>query len=626
MKKKKKDAAAKNNIKKTFPIWFYGIALLIPILLVITLEISLRYFDYGKNLEQWIDAGNGKYMLNNEIAFRYFYDTESIPYPIGDLFDIEKKPNSFRIFVLGASTAAGYPFTPSGTFSKYIKKRLELEFPDRNIEVVNLAFAAINSYTLLDFMPEIIEQKPDLILIYAGHNEYYGALGAGSSESLGNIRPIVKLMLSMNKFKTTQFFRDIIKKILAWFSTDNSRHGTLMSRMAKEQSIALNSPEYKLGIQQFEGNLKDIFEIAKRAKTPIIISDLTSNIKNHKPFINISGNSNPSANEVFKSAEQELKNGNLAIAKEKFYKAKDLDGLKFRAPSEINSVIHKLGKQFGYPIVKTDSAFSSISPDGIVGNNLMTDHLHPTIEGYKIIGRLFYEKMLETNNIPKTKRLFFSDADEKIRNDFDFTELDSVISHYRIIILKSDWPYVKTPKSVQQTLAEMNPQNFRDSLALKVIDNKLGWEKAHRLYASYLLKRNDPAGFRREIKAIMYQYPTINEYPKIAANEMLVAKQFDFALEFLNEYHRRTPDAFSAKWIGIINLSKNNLKTAKEFLEISRNSNPTDAQVLYNLAGANLLLKDFASALTSVENCLRANPNYPGAVALRNQIISLIRK
>lgn len=624
---KKKKETNKNNPslpKKKYPFIFYLIALLIPIVIIVLLEIGLRFADYGKNLEQWIDAGNGKYMMNNEIAYRYFYNTNSIPYPIGDLFDIEKKENSFRVFVLGASSAAGYPFTPSGTFSKYIKKRLELEFPDRNIEVVNLAFAAINSYTLLDLMPGIIEQKPDLILIYAGHNEYYGALGAGSSESLGNIRSFVNLMLSLNKFKTTQLFRNVIKSIFSWFSSNEGRQGTLMSRMAKEQSIILNSTEYELGIKQFEGNLEDIFEIAKTAKVPVIISDLTCNLKDHKPFINIKNSNMPPANDVYESAKNELKNNQIELAKKNFYYAKDLDGLKFRAPSDINKVIHRLAKQFKIPVVKTDSAFNSISPDEIVGNNLMMDHLHPTLEGYKIIGKLFYEKMVSTGNIPKTKRINFYNADKFVKNNFDFTELDSVISHYRIIILKSDWPYVQTPKSVQQTLAEMNVKNYRDSLALKVVDNKLGWEKAHRLYADYLLRKGNPKGFVNEMRAIMYQYPTINEYYKIASNQLLLSKQFDYALEFLNEYYKRTPDAFSAKWIGIINLSKNNLIKAKQFLELSLNLNQNDPQVLYNLAGTYLLMKNYENAFTTVQKCLNQSPNYPGAKNLYLQIGQLI--
>lgn len=623
---KKSNSQQKKNIQKKYPFYFYLIAVVIPFFLLIILELALRYFEYGKNLEQWIDAGNGKYMLNNEIAYRYFYNTSSIPYPIGDLFDIEKKENTFRVIVLGASSAAGYPFTPSGTFSKYIKKRLELEFPKKNIEVVNLAFAAINTYSILDLMPGIIEQKPDLILIYAGHNEYYGALGAGSSESLGNIRPIVKFMLSMNRFKTTQLLRDLIKKIIAFFSAGEERHGTLMSRMAKEQEIALGSPEYELGIKQFEGNLNDIFELAKDAQIPLIISDLTCNLKDQKPFINIKSKHHPTAEKIYNDAKNELSKGNFISAKKKFYLAKDLDGLKFRAPQEINNTIYKLAEKFNFDIVKTDSVFNSLSPDGIVGNNLMMDHLHPTLEGYKLIGKLFYDKMIEKNYLPSKERKDFERADEIVKDNFDFTELDSVISHYRIIILKSDWPYVKTPKTTQQTLAEMNPRNFRDSLALQVIDNRIGWEKAHRIYASHLLKKNDDKGFAKEMNAIMYQYPTIDDYYKIAVKDLLSAKKFDTALNFLYRYYQRMPDAFSAKWIGTINLSKNNFAEAIKFLERSSALNPNDAQVLYNLSGAYSLTKNYEKALSAINSCLMLNPNYPGAANLQTQIKNILSR
>lgn len=623
---KKSNSQQKKNIQKKYPFYFYLIAVVIPFFLLIILELVLRYFDYGKNLEQWIDAGNGKYMLNTEIAYRYFYNTNSIPYPIGDLFDIEKKENTFRVFVLGASSAAGYPFTPSGTFSKYIKKRLEFEFPKKNIEVVNLAFAAINTYTILDLMPGIIELKPDLILIYAGHNEYYGALGAGSSESLGNIRPIVKFMLSMNRFKTTQLLRDLIKKIMSFFSVDETRHGTLMSRMAKEQEIALGSPEYELGIKQFEGNLNDIFELAKDARIPIIISDLTCNLKDQKPFINIKSKYQPTAEKIYNDAKNELNKGNFIPAKKKFYLAKDLDGLKFRAPQEINNTIYKLAEKFNFDVVKTDSVFNSLSPDGIVGNNLMMDHLHPTLEGYKLIGKLFYDKMIEKNYLPSNERKNFKHADEIVKDNFDFTELDSVISHYRIIILKSDWPYVKTPKTTQQTLAEMNPRNFRDSLALQVIDNRIGWEKAHRIYASHLLKKNDDKGFAKEMNAIMYQYPTIDEYYKIAVKDLLSAKKFDTALNFLYRYYKRMPDAFSAKWIGTINLSKNNFAEAIKFLERSSTLNPNDAQVLYNLSGAYSLTKNYEKALSAINSCLMLNPSYPGAANLQTQIKNVLSR
>ena len=60
----------------------------------------------------------------------------------------------------------------------------------------------MNSFTLRDLFPGVLEQKPDLVLIYTGHNEYYGALGVGSMESLGSSREMVNFLLYLNKFKT----------------------------------------------------------------------------------------------------------------------------------------------------------------------------------------------------------------------------------------------------------------------------------------------------------------------------------------------------------------------------------------------------------------------------------------
>ncbi len=67
-----------------------------------------------------------------------------------------------------------------------------------------------NSYTIRDLVPEIIKKKPDLILIYLGHNEYYGALGIGSVESLGTSRFLVNTTLWFNKFKSVELLRNII--------------------------------------------------------------------------------------------------------------------------------------------------------------------------------------------------------------------------------------------------------------------------------------------------------------------------------------------------------------------------------------------------------------------------------
>ena len=637
-KKSAEDIAKKLNLKvedvksyidtipqKKYPRWFYLIPVIIPVLFIVLLEGVLQIFDYGHNIDQWEKANSTHYMLNQDVAYRYFYNQESVPISSSDLFDINKKANSFRVFIMGGSSAAGYPFMPNGSFAKYIRKRLKLICHDSEIEVVNLAFTAINSYSIRDLLPGVLEQKPDLILIYAGHNEYYGALGAGSMESLGNNREVVNFVLSLNKYKTVQFLRDIIKWFYGLFSPSEKPGGTLMSKMAKEQSIALGSEVYNEGIEQFEGNMTDILQMTSDAHVPVILSNLTCNLKDQKPFISIQ-DQGKSAETVYDEALVQYNSGNYEAAKEKFIEAKDLDALRFRAPSEINEVIEKLAAEFDVPVINTDSAFAEMTADGIVGNELMTDHLHPKIEGYQIIGKLFFEKMAGMNYLPSSASfdLTFQEQDSLVKHDYDFTDLDSRIAEYRLIILKSDWPYTDKPKSDLEVYKAFNIQSYKDSLALQIINDKMNWEKAHRELAAYDLAHNNIDGFLSEMDAVIDQYPIIVQYYRTVASELLRIKEYDASYPYLEEYYKRDRDAFSSKWLGIIDLSKNRVKSAIRYLEECLMLNSGDAQVLFNLAGAYSLDKQYRKGLDTINRCLAISPKFSGARDLQVQLQNIL--
>jgi len=194
--------------------------------------------------------------------------------------------------------------------SKFIRKKLEILYPENTIEVCNISMAAINSYAIRNLVPEIIKKKPDLILIYLGHNEYYGALGVGSFESLGTSRFIVNTTLWLNEFKTVEFLRNIVKMVSSLFSSDEGiNSGTLMSQMAQDNLIKYNSEIFKAGISQFEGNLRDILSSFKDEKIPVIAGTLVSNLKDQKPFVSVDDEQYPAANEIYMEAKEELRNG-----------------------------------------------------------------------------------------------------------------------------------------------------------------------------------------------------------------------------------------------------------------------------------------------------------------------------
>ena len=610
---------------RRYPGWYYFLLVLIPVILIITLEAGLRIFNYGINTDQWIEVSKDKLILNPDIAHRWFFSTESIPYPTRDIFDKQKDSTTFRVFVLGGSSTAGFPFSPNGTFSQYIKKRLRLLYPENKIEVVNLSMAAINSYALRDLFPGILEAEPDVIIIYAGHNEYYGALGAGSAESLGNSRFMVNLVLSLNKFKTVELLRDIIKTVLTLFSSEEKRGGTLMARMAEDQLIEYGSDKYYQGISQFDGNLTDILMMAEEAKVPVLIGTLTSNLKDQKPFISIKNTPYLAAERIFEQAEAELSKGNKKSTDSLFRYAKDLDALRFRAPEKINEIIVDLSRKFKGHVIQIDSVFNALSPDGIVGNNLMTDHLHPTLYGYQLMGRLFFETMVKIGLSPKGKALDISDKEQDsiTIHNFDFSRLDSTISDYRIRLLKSDWPFARSSESLRERVKKIDTFTYTDSLAALVVTDQIGWERAHRDLALRCYDQGDIEGFLREMSVLIDQFPHIINYYKMISKNLILAHKFKAAQPYLRQSHEIEPDFFSAKWLGIITLSENLVDEAIKYLEISVKYKSDDTQTLFNLAGAYSLKKEYDKALAIVNECLRFDPHYAAASGLQRQLVNI---
>lgn len=623
-----KSAKSNSSARRKSPFWFYLVLFLIPVLFFLLLELFLRAINYGRNDEQWIKITETKQMLNPEIAGRYFFNTKDLPQSNNDAFDIVKRENAFRVFVMGGSSAQGFPFSPNGTFSRYIRDRLELIFPENYIEVINIGITATNSYTIRDLIPGVIEQKPDLILIYAGHNEYYGALGVGSRENIGNSRQLVHTLIWLNKFKSVELLRDIISSLKNLFESDyhqmNEQSGTLMARIVKEQLIPYNSESFNVGVEQFEGNFNDILRMTQEADVPVILGTLVSNLKDQKPFISVGNDNNEFAGSVYLKAQQHLKLGNFKLADSLFRYAKDLDALRFRAPEKINSIIKKLVSEFNCGFADLDSLFNAYSPEGIVGNNLIVDHLHPSLSGYLLMGKIYFEAMAGNGFLPKDEQIQMTDdqQDSIVVNHFSFSRLDSVIADIRLVGLLNDWPFVE--KKDFSFIKNLRLPDRIDSIAYKVAIENYNWEKAHREAAEYYLEKKDYLNFSKEFQVIVSQYPfKLSDYD-FAASQLIDAKEYELAYNFLIKRYKETPDAFSAKWLGNINLIRGNVDSAVNYLLASLSYDKNDAQTFYNLAGAYIQKKDYKNALESISKCLSIKPDFPNAQALKVQLSEVL--
>lgn len=587
MKRSNQNVYNENNLSPLKRKVFWLITLSIPIIFLIVLEIFLQLINYGGNLDLFIEGPEGyeNYLrCNPNVARRYFTYQSIVPTPPKQLMLKIKPSNGFRIFVIGESSTAGFPYGNNASFPMYLRRILKKTFPDKEIEVINISMAAINSYALLDLVDEIVEYQPDALLIYTGHNEYYGALGVGSTQSIGNLRWLVRTYLEMEKFRTFLFIKDIIAwlkiKFDAILNKNNiqNQSATLMEEVVAEQIIPYKSSMYEEGKIQFKENIERIIKIAKARNVKIILSELVSNLRDQKPFISINdryGN----ADSFYQKAKYYESIGDYIKAKEFYIKSKDLDALRFRAPEEFNSILHSLANKYNVPIVPLVDYFEKESPHELIGNNLMLEHLHPNKDGYFLIAKAFYNT-LKAYKIIDT---LWNDINLDEEKNVGITELDSVYAGLSVKRLKSSWPFV--PKNKPNSFfTDFVPSNILEELSIKILkDPEYSIETAHMDLGKYYEEKNQFDKALLEYNALINSIPQEVEFQINAATVLIKMKKYDDAFNILKNSLTYRSTSFAYKWLGQIELLRNNFSQAIFYL---KKANLQDPQVVFNLCRA----------------------------------------
>ncbi len=620
---KKPKSANKKPLSKEKKIAFYAITFSIPLLFFIVLEVILRGVNYKGDTNLFVETNipQAEYLIPNQnFAARYFFYTRTVPNPSIDVFLKEKPENGYRVFAMGGSSAAGYPYGFNGTYSRVVKDVLQDAMPDREVEVVNVGISAISSYTLFDQVDEIIKQEPDAIMIYAGHNEFYGALGVGSNENLGAFPGFVRFYLKLQRFKTFMLIRTLIVDSGKWFAEKFSgekldQNATLMERIVNSRSIELGSPQYELAMIQFESNIQSIVSEFEKEGIPVYLGSLASNLKDHKPFVNITEGEQPAALDVFNRATESYQNQNFDQAFEQFIYAKDLDGLKFRAPSEINNIIKTTADDFDNAVyVPSHEELIRNSENGIIGFDLMLEHLHPNQQGYFLIGKTFAASLLESMNLEAIHE------PDYYKNRMFFSEFDHRVAWHRVETLKQSFPFVLGEKP-EPYFRNYKSINKADSLAFRTVHYNLQWDKAKVELADHFEQTGQQEEAILEYMGLIRNQPW-NDSPYVFISRIFIARGNYLAAEqFLLEAHEiNADDAYINKMLGSIQIQKGNAQKAIEYLEASRRALPNDPQMLYNLSGAYYNLNQLEKAIEIADEGLRTNPNFRGLQSWRQQL------
>lgn len=502
---------------------FAGLTFLFPFGLLLLVEAGLRLGGYGESYPLFVPVPEAPDFLhvNRHVVRRFMVHEEDTPKlwirPVP--FEREKRPGTFRIFVQGGSTAEGYPYGYGASPAGMLQQRLQRTFPDRRIEVVTTAMSAVTSYTLLDFSGEILEQRPDAIVIYAGHNEYVGILGVGSGFSAGRRRPVV---LSFLRLKDLRLFQLTQRALSALRPQRPPRGGrSLMATIVDEKKIPYGSPLYRRGLEQYRANLRALLRRYRRAGVPVFIGTVVSNERDQPPFIG------EDARRHFLRGRRLEALGRYREARQAYLAAKDRDELRFRAPEEINDILRETAAEQGAHVVEVRQAFVRAARHGIVGHDLMLEHLHPNLEGYFVMADAFYEALRAQGMIGPWDAPVPRQA---ARREIPVTEVDRLYGEYRIQGLTSDWPFTKRKTRFRLAPAADPVEESAQAYFRSWID----WPTAMRRLLAHYRSTGDDAAAAKVAVLLAEALPYRTEDQRAAAELLRRAERPDFTV-----YQRR---------------------------------------------------------------------------------------
>jgi tetratricopeptide (TPR) repeat protein len=435
----------------------------------------------------------------------------------------------------------------------------------------------------------------------------------------------------------TQLLTNLYEKIAGTRLTGSG--GTRMKMMIADEQIPYNSKLFNRGIKQFRSNVDRTLSLFNKYNIPVFISNLVSNEKDLKPFISIAIDSIqfPGFNKNFKSglkayensdfllASQLLqkankiydanalcnfylgkvayKQGDFKQAKEYFVRAKDLDGLRFRAPEQLNLIILQLCNKYpNVHLVDTKAAFENWSDDHIIGNELILEHVHPNLTGYALMSDVFYETMKKENlfSANKEKDLTF----KQLLQDMPVAKVDSLAGIYRVSNLKKSWPFSEVLQRDTITIS-----TEEEKLAWDLVIKKISWKDAINNLYDYYINSQKLTEARKVMEALVLEYPENVSYYEKAAMLSSKSKDYEKAIFYIKRAFNLSPSFDNA-----ISLSLNYLKLDRPVEAIPY----IEFSIKNNTSGVNLLaLKTSAEEIIQIKN---TNQNDSTNVLVLNKI------
>lgn len=417
-------------------------AVVLGVSLFVFAEGVCRLLNIGSSLETVIvqsgfGSSNPLFVLDQSSGL-YHISKSRLKFFVPESFPARKVDGTFRVFCIGGSTVQGRPYSKETAFPAWLELSLEQADPSRGWEVINCGGVSYASYRLVPILQEcLLNYEPDLIILCTGHNEFleersYRYVRRAPDFVIGASEAVMGLRIS-------RLMQSGYRKILG--TVNKVPQANPLERISDADALL----DYRNGlkafqrdealqntvIKEFEFHLRQMHVASQKAKVPVLLVRPPSNLRDSPPFksqhrdgltkaqlmrwTNLVQEASTHTRTDLRTAAS-LFNQAIGIddqfahtyyslgkcyvalgifdkAKQAFLKARELDVCPLRILQPMESVLVQVAEEIDAPLIDAHSLLEQKSEWGILGNDWLVDHVHPSIRGHQLIADALLDEM-----------------------------------------------------------------------------------------------------------------------------------------------------------------------------------------------------------------------------------------
>ena len=361
---------------------------------------------------------------------------------IREHLSVKKAKGEFRIFTFGESTMHGSHYAPVSSPAQWLEKYLKDFLPGRNIRVINFARMGRGSHFTYETFKETLVYQPDLVIVYTGHNAFLPRnRWSDVKKEQRTLRHFLRSWQKRSVFFSA-CYRWVIRKRMEWHQDkpeDQMAYPVIETAplgYGGDVITPRNSKVYRENIELFKENMRSFARLAKEKKISTLFLRPVSNLKDFAPYYSVhlkelspgdlshwqefyeegkrkqgQGNfrgaeadylqaakiDDTPADLLFRLGQIYFKKGKFGEAEKFFEGARDNDAIVFRAPRDILAVFEELGRTENLPWVDTEEWLRDKMPGGILGEPLIEDNVHFSLEGHALVARHLADELARRN-------------------------------------------------------------------------------------------------------------------------------------------------------------------------------------------------------------------------------------